>query len=292
MTLRTALGSLMGLLAGLGAAAAFGDGECVKGARDSTPEERAVMTEVLETLQRALPAAPAGWVILGDDQLSVPSSMCQDYGQRPWGYGYTRYYQRVEGQEARDAVLAKAAEVAQADIERKRPQAEAFEAQLTKLGQQAVEAGQKGDYARVDALNEQMAKISDDYQKLLDEGPGNDAINAASAEVSKDQTMTIMIEVNSNGVPSSPDAESLPPPAGAQAAFGWHTVSNDANESHEVVLYGHWHDASDGGTELVMRPSVPLSRVHTLSVHVSADESRLAGAIASIDFDSIGNLVR
>ena len=50
-------------------------GVCNKGFRDTTAAERATLTAVLEAVKKALPAVPTGWVILGDDEVSVPRSL-------------------------------------------------------------------------------------------------------------------------------------------------------------------------------------------------------------------------
>jgi hypothetical protein len=75
------------------ASIARSDGPSDAGYRDSTPAERGSMTAILQAAKKALPPAPAGWVILGGDRISVPSSICRDYERSPWKYQFKRYYQ-------------------------------------------------------------------------------------------------------------------------------------------------------------------------------------------------------
>jgi hypothetical protein len=77
---------------------ARGDGPCDKDFRDSTPAERATMIAALQAAKKAMPPAPAAWVIVGDDQISVTTSLCRDYEGAPWNYNFNRYYQRVDDQ--------------------------------------------------------------------------------------------------------------------------------------------------------------------------------------------------
>lgn len=84
------------------------DGICEKGYRDTMDAERASMSAILEVLRNALPAAPEGWVILGDDQYAPPRSICMD--ATIWTYGHTRYYQRVDDQAEQEAMIQAAAD--------------------------------------------------------------------------------------------------------------------------------------------------------------------------------------
>jgi len=86
-----------------------------------------------------LPDAPEGWVMQGDDQLSVPTGLCQDYAI--WPYQHTRYYQRVDDQEARDALIRESGERMMADINAKQPRLDAIMAKNVELSQTAVPAG-------------------------------------------------------------------------------------------------------------------------------------------------------
>ncbi len=91
------------------APAARSDAPCNKGYRDSTAAERATMTAVLQAAKKALPPAPTGWVIEGDDEISITTNLCQDYEAAPWVYHFNRTYQRIDDQEARDKIIADAA---------------------------------------------------------------------------------------------------------------------------------------------------------------------------------------
>jgi hypothetical protein len=68
------------LAAAIGASAAWGDAECVKGYRDTTAAEREAMLGVMQTAKAALPGAPEGWIIGGYEELSPIGSICKDGG--------------------------------------------------------------------------------------------------------------------------------------------------------------------------------------------------------------------
>jgi hypothetical protein len=145
-----------------GASLAHADAPCDKGYRDTTPAERATMTTVLAAAKKALPAPPAGWMLLGDDNFSVPSSLCRDLEASPWYYEFTRYYQRTDDQEARNKVIADAASKAAADMKLKKPRLDALMAKMTKLSEQQAAAVQKGDMKRAEALGVDSAKVEEE----------------------------------------------------------------------------------------------------------------------------------
>lgn len=151
------------------------------------------MATVLEAVKKALPAAPTGWVILGDEAFSVPASICQDYERSPWDYHFTRYYQRVDDQEARDKVIKDAAADAMADLKQKQPRIDAIMAKLKKLSEEQVAAVQKNDMARAQAINHDLAAVQEEYKKVFEEGDSSQKMEAAAAEAGRDLQMTISL---------------------------------------------------------------------------------------------------
>ena len=155
----------------MGAASiACGDEACDKGFRDSTAAERATMTAVLQTARKALPPAPTGWVILGDDQISVTKSLCRDYEGAPWIYSFGRSYQRVDDQEARNKIIADAGAASQAALAQKQPRLDAAMAKMDKIVAKQVALIEKDDTAGAAALNDEVASAQAEYKKIMDEG--------------------------------------------------------------------------------------------------------------------------
>lgn len=106
---------------------AHADGVCVAGYRNITAADRSVMIEVLEAGKKALPPAPEGWVIVGDDKVNPPTSICGDVQRSPWYYQHTRYYQHVGDQDARNKAIADAAAIQAAAIKQKQPRLDAHQ---------------------------------------------------------------------------------------------------------------------------------------------------------------------
>ena len=61
------LSAVLAVAASFGAGWALADSVCEKGMRDTAPADRATATHVLETIRDALPAAPQGWQIVGNE---------------------------------------------------------------------------------------------------------------------------------------------------------------------------------------------------------------------------------
>ena len=71
---------------------ALADAPCDKGMRDVAPGERTRISTFLQVAKDALPPAPEGWQIRGDEEFSIPTSICRDIETVPWTYGFTRSY--------------------------------------------------------------------------------------------------------------------------------------------------------------------------------------------------------
>jgi hypothetical protein len=269
------------------ASTARADAWCNAGIRDSTPAERATMTAVLQAAKNALPPAPTGWVIVGDDQISVTSNICRDYEAAPWDYGFNRQYQRVDDQEARNKIIADAAAASAAAQKLKQPRLDAAMARMNKLVEKQVALIEKGDLAGAGAMNEEMAKLQDDYKKILDEGDSQEQLEASLAKASRDQIMYISVGVNSNQVTPDASAKPIPLPPGARAAFRWSTTQSKVTEDHALVLLGQWQSSTDGGWKRVRHANMPPTAAQVISIGVTADPDRIAGIIASINVKSL-----
>ncbi len=280
------------LLAALGASPAHSDGVCEKGIRDTTAAERATITSVLEAAKNALPPAPQGWIIVGDDQVSAPTSICGDYELSPWRYEYTRYYQRVDDQAARNELIKAAADRSVADMEQKQPRLDAINARMQAIVARQVALVEKGDYTAAAAMNEQLASIQEEYKKVLDEGNVAEQNEAAFQEAARDQTMNIQVRVNSPTEWRTADAKAFKPPPGAVAAFRWtDSARGDVQEDSALLLLGHWKPPTSDHSELVRRANVPLSAAHGISIRVAADASRIAPMIDAMHFRDLAHML-
>jgi hypothetical protein len=262
---------------------ALGDGVCNKGERDSTPAERATMTSVLQAAKKALPAAPTGWVIEGDDQISVITSLCKDFEAAPWSYHFNRGYRRIDDQAARDKIIADAATASQAALALKQPRLDVAMAKMEAIVKKQVALIEKGDYAGAEALNNDIAKAQADYQKIMDEGDSQAQFDAAAAKASRDQSMYINVVVNSNQVTPDSSAKNLPLPPGARAAFRWSTSGDSVPQDHALILVGQWQPLAGGTWKRVLHPSLAPTNAQVMSISVTADPDRIAGIIGSID---------
>lgn len=271
----------------IAAPAARGDGPCNKGYRDTTPAERATITAVLQAAKKALPPAPTGWVIVGDDQISVATNLCRDYEEAPWNYHFNRYYQRVDDQEARNKIIADAAAAAAAAQKLKQPRLDAAMARIEKISARQVALVQKSDFAGAAAINEEMAKAQADYKKIIDEGDSEEQMNASLARASRDQAININVVVNSDQVVPDASATSFALPQGARAAFQWNTTSGHNTDGHALILLGQWQRIADGSWKRVRHPEMAPTAAQVISITISADPDRLAATIASVDFNGL-----
>jgi hypothetical protein len=272
-------------------AVARGDAPCNRGFRDTTAAERGAVTAVLQAAKRALPPAPTGWVIAGDDQFSVPTNLCRDYEAAPWSYHFSRSYTRVDDQEARNKIMADAAAASAAAQAKKQPRLDALMARMEKLTKTQVALIQKGDMAGATALNEEMARLQDQYKAVQDEGDSQAQLNASFAEASRDQHMYIGLQVNSNQEKPDNDATVMPPPAGARAAYRWSTTQDGLTEDHVLILLGQWRPMADNVWKRVLHPEMAPTAAQVMTIRVTADPGRIAGILSSIDVRTLATKV-
>ncbi len=275
----------------VGASVARADGPCYKDFRDTTPAERATMTAILETVKKALPPAPTGWVILGDEQVSVPRSLCRDFELSPLGYGFTRNYQRVDDQEARDKIIEEAGAKSKAAMDLKQPRLDAIMARMEKLSQRQVALVEKGDLAGAAALGDDMDKIQQEYQKVIDEGDSEQQFQEAAERAGRDVVMTVSLEVNAGRASKMSDAITLPLPPGAKSALRWTTTGANSTGGGAQILLGLWRTAPTGGWVSMSRANHPLAAAHTMAINVNADASRIESAVGAIDFNALAKLL-
>jgi hypothetical protein len=273
-----------------GATMARGDAPCNAGFRDSTPAERARMTAILEIAKKSLPPAPAGWQIGGYEEISVAGSVCRDGENRPWSYGISRNYTRVDDYEARQQGMQDAAAHAAAEQKKKQPRMDALMAQMQQLSARQVALVQKGDMAGAEKLNHEMAKIQAEFEKVADEGDSQARIAAAGKEMDRDLHMSISVRVNETAVPLTSGAANFPLPPGAFAAQRW-TRPADAEKSaegHALVLYGTWnHVEKTKSWTAARRANAVPTAAHVVSVEVVGDPARIDPLLQGIDFKSL-----
>lgn len=272
-----------------GASIARADGPCNAGFRDSTSAERARMTAILEIAKKSLPPAPAGWQIGGYEEISVAGSVCRDGENRPWNYGISRNYNRVDDYETRQKVMRDAAAIAAAEQQKKQPRMDALMAQMTKLSERQVALVQKGDMAGVEKSNYEIAKLQEEYGKIAAEGDSEAQIAAAGKEMDRDLHMSIAVRVNGAYEPLISGAANFPLPPGAFAAQRW-TQAGDANnndEGHALVLFGKWTRTKDVTWRPSLRPNAVPTAAHVISVKVLGDPKRVDPLLQGIDFNSL-----
>jgi hypothetical protein len=272
------------------AAIARGDGPCNAGFRDSTPAERARMTAILEIAKKSLPPAPAGWQIGGYEEITVVRSVCRDGENRPWNYGISRTYDRVDDYEARQKIMRDAAAYAAAEQAKRQPQIDALTAQMQQLSARQVALVQKGDMAGAQKINYDLEKIQNEYKKVLEGGDSQARIAAAGKEMERDLHMSISVRVNETAVQLGNGAANFPPPPGASVAQRWtRPATADMNEEgRALVLYGKWNRAGTA-TQWTAAPranAVPTA-AHVISVEVKGDPARIDALLQGIDFKSL-----
>jgi hypothetical protein len=275
-----------GLLAGtlrLGVA----HGDCTD-QRTILPADRAAMGAVMTASLRALPPAPAGWVITHSDETPDPPKwVCAELVRRPWACSYTRHYSQTAKTSGPDAKVAQSYEALQKDAAAKQPKLDALMAKITKLNEQIVALVQKGDYAGMQPLSEQRDKLQAEYERIANASDATAGFEAAVAEQNQDSGFNITIDLNPDLEYEGEGATLLPTPSGAQTAFQYHYVAKEEDITIAVVLFGTWHKADATRWVIVAKPGVRLSAPHAIAVVIRAAHERVASVLAAIDYSAL-----
>jgi hypothetical protein len=271
----------------LAAAIAHADGGCSKGWRDVTAEERATMRGVIDAAKKAVPAPPEGWIVSGEDSVTMPDSLCIDQESAPWVYGIARSYYHAAVQEARNEVMAAAAADMSAQMAAKQPRLDALTAKMNAISAELAAAAQKADYARTEELGKEIEKVGEEYKAVLAEGGTEEKMKAAASEAARDMQMNVVVRVNALYEFPPTRAQALPAPRGAQFAFRWSEESGDQPDAHALVLLGPWQPKSEGGFQAVPPPGAAAPAAQMIAVRVVADESRIGSVLESIDFSAL-----
>jgi len=263
------------------------DRECAGGYRDTSVVERAAMMKVLEAVRAALPPVPAGWLEAGDDSLELPTAICRDDANRPWPYGLYRGYQRVDDLERRERILAQLAERYAADTEAKRPRIDALSVRIQELTTAAIAAAGTADYARIDALKQEIAGAQLELEQVMAEESVFARHGATGVEAARDMHMGIEVAVNAEHVSPGHGAVVASGPAGAAGTWRWLDRSGNVTA---LILFGEWLSKQDSPAPAARVGAAP-TQVQTISIQVTADTDRIDTLVAAIDFARLAALI-
>ena len=272
---------------------ALADAVCYKDYRPLTPAEKARMTAVLTAVKNALPPAPAGWVVAGTDDFSIPDSMCKDFELIPFAYGFSRTYRNVGDNDAREKIIAAQAARMQALQAKRQPRMDAIQAKMEKVVKSQVALVEKGDYQGAQKYNVELDKLQKEMAAVMDEGndPAQDA--AATRAYAKDLEMYITVDVNPWSAGPNPGATALTPaPSGAQSAWRWRNEGQDLTTDNELYFLGTWKPNGKGGWRGVSRAGASLFAAHFFTVKVTTDPARIRNTVAGIDFAKLTATLR
>lgn len=246
------------------------------------------MRSALEAVRGALPPAPAGWMLQGDDALSITENICGDFAIIPWQYDFGRNYQRVDDHEARQQKIAAAGELMRADTAAKQPRLDAITARIEVLGAELGAAAEKGDYARVDEINQEISAAGEEYKRIVDEGDATERMNALFAEASQDLQMHVRASINPMRASPAEGASAFDLPAGATSAFRWSATNGDIQEDQVLILLGKWQTTPEGFLT-TLRPDSPANLVqpHAMTVQVTAHPGRIEAIVDAINFEAL-----
>jgi hypothetical protein len=249
------------------------------------------MTSVLERAKAALPQAPDGWVIGGYEEPSPIGRICIDVEGKPWAYRISRTYVRADDVAERGQLQADAGEALRASAAERQPRIDELTQRMQQLGLELGPAAQKGDQARIDAINQELEALQKQMESVLSDAPSAAQTEALGALLYQDREMSVAVAINSGSV-SHADLQSTQAPAGAHSALRGESTREGIATATAVVFFGDWRPLANGGMQSVPRAGAASTAAHAIAVTVTADPARLDSLIGTIEFDALAALVR
>lgn len=255
---------------------------------NTAPVSAASEEQALAVIKSALPHAPAGWVVAGEQ--SGQGHVQSRTGVR--GVEYTRSYRRVEkiGEDRKqlDAVVA---ESSRRNREAAKPQIDELIRQQTVTSLALRKAVRRRNAAEEKRLNEELEKNGARMRALHEEADGRVARDVAPYLL-RDAEASISIALDQDAAELS-QGESLPVtdaafalyrPGSAAGVTGW-------REGVLLVLYGDWRSRGSG----VFQAQVPPGRglpVSTVRITITGDLVRAQQLLKQLDLKAVLSLMQ
>jgi len=245
----------------------------------TTKEEKAfyeaVVLPTLMTIKKAMPPAPAGWVV-ESESMPAPALPVQVAGE-PGGlqYSYSIAYKRVEGVQED----AKQRDEASTELRKKLSGAAKAEIEVLTKKQAETEAALNKAHKRKEASKEKkLQKTLDDIEKRLSVIP-QETVQKIAQEADqylvKDTAVKIRVSLNERTA-EFPKAKGYSRPKAAFACRkeGERVGLTGWKETETIILYGNW------------------SEVRQNAYQADFDQPPFTPTVRTVRFDIIGDAVR
>jgi len=266
-------------------------------ARPFTAEEKefqeAVVNPVMTLLQKALPPAPAGWVVASDTRnIRQPAELVS--ADRRFLRARTQIaYKRIEGVKAEQRHL----EVAYAESQKRhkeaaKPLIDELIKQQTETSLKLRTATRRRNAAEEKRLNDELEENGRKMRALHEEM--DKAIRQdVEPYLVKDAEASLLVSVNDSWV-EFPQSETLSQP---QAAFafqqeGERTGATTWREGRTLILYGDWQAAKPGAFQAKGERQALDPKARTIVVLATGDRKRVEELLKQMDLKAVQKLLR
>ncbi len=292
---RYGAGCLLAVLLCSGMARADGDGPT----RALTAGEKAAFSNTLDTIAKALPPPPSGWIVKVKPSSLPPATVFEKAEKGP---GKLRYTGRWLDQSQKERRAAKEREQA---MNAKPPSTREMDARMSatekrmeaqkKIFEEITAAAQKGDQAAMKKAQEKLNVLQRENQAAMQEMYPSQVKAAADApiadgcleiEVTVNETAVGLLRIKPLGLP------------GLQSAWqvdDGNPQMRDCPHGRAVVLLGAWRQSSTDRGYTYFRSSWPDGTPHTkvknILVSVRASETRSRDYLSRVKWDELNRLL-
>ena len=277
----------LGLTAAAAAVAAlalWADGDT----RPATPGEKAFVGRVHKVLCEAIPQPPPGWRVSRSSEAPSLTTVAGSGVVHPIEVFCERSWEDPAKLQAAQARMMNAYQSVKPDPARE-ARAKELEKKQGDLIAAMTQAAQKGDQARMQAIQKQLEPVGKEYQKVL-QAQSQGFVDAAKAGEVGDATATVTVSANRfYEYLSKPVKEA---PVSGVAVYRVEGSGSSSEEGSTWAFLGPWRTAEERGATTLRADEKPGSTaVRTIQIHVKADDARARAILEKMDWAALKGLL-
>ncbi len=266
-------------------------------AHPATREEKdfylSTIVPALNTVKKAMPPAPEGWIIAGETKIQTdpPDRVSADIAgfQAVYRIAYRRIVGVREEQQRLDDLFA---ESSNRNREAAKPRIDELIRQQTETSLALRKATRRRNQAEMERLNNELDENGRKMRAVHENVDRKISLDVAPHLV-KDAEASILVSLNDASA-DLPQGEPLKVPRAAYALRkeGERAGLTSWREGKTLILFGAWEPVKEGRYRTKADPSSFPSKVRTVKIVITGDRKRAEDLIGKIDIRAILGLMK
>jgi hypothetical protein len=257
-----------------------------------TPQEKNSFYKVLNTVKKAMPAAPEGWAVAGESNLDSLAKLENDGANQSYRFTYQIQYKRISGiKEEKKRLNEIYAESSERHGEEANAQINDLLKQQTATSLALRKATRHNNQAEIQRLNDDLEE-NGRKMHAIHEDVDNKISHDVEQYLLKDTEASIDIIVNDE---RAEDVFGEPIPV-SEAAFAFRREGERKGpmiwqEGKTVILFGNWHQIGIGSFRGDVLHRSEDRKIQTIKITISGARNRAMELLNQMDRKAIHSLI-